>query len=56
MAGNAEILRLLLDKDPHELLRCRQPVHSLHIAVARGHTECVEIIIAQARKGTMTFF
>ena len=51
-AGNFQILQALFEKAPREILRCCQPVHPIHLAVAGGHLECVNLILDQARKGT----
>lgn len=53
-AGKVQILRILFEKYPQAILRCCQPVHPIHVAVANGHAECVELIIHHARKGMMT--
>ena len=50
-AGKAQILRMLFEKAPQGILRCCQPVHPIHLAVASGHAECVELIISHAREG-----
>lgn len=49
--GNVEILRILFEKVPREILRCCQPVHPIHLAVIGGHLRCVNLIIDEARKG-----
>lgn len=50
-AGNAQILRILFEKAPQDILRCCKPVHPIHVAIASGHADCVELIIDHARKG-----
>ena len=51
LEGQIHIFRLLFEKAPREILRCCQPVHPMHLAIASGHTDCVELIIEHARKG-----
>lgn len=53
-AGKAQILRMLFEKAPQGILRCCQPVHPIHLAVASGHAECVELIINHVRGGMAT--
>lgn len=50
--GNVQVLHLLFEKAPREILRCCRPLHPIHLAITRGHVECVKLIINQARKGT----
>ena len=50
--GKVQILRVLLEKAPREILRCCQPVHPIHLAIADGHVKCVELILDHAREGT----
>ena len=50
-AGNVEILQILFKKAPREILRCCQPVHPIHLAIAGGHGSCVDLIIDEARQG-----
>ena len=52
--GNVQILRILFEKAPREMLRCCQPVHPIHLAIANGHAGCVELIIDHARRGMPT--
>ena len=52
--GRCQILRALLRKAPRAIMRCCQPVHPIHLAIANGHTECVQLIIDHARKGRTT--
>ena len=49
--GNVEILQILFKKAPREILRCCQPVHPIHLAIAGGHGSCVDLIIDEARRG-----
>ena len=49
--GNVEVLRILFEKASSEILRCCQPVHPIHLAVAGGHGSCVDLIIDEARRG-----
>ena len=55
-AGNVQILQVLFEKAPREILRCCQPVHPIHLAIIGGHMECVKLIIEHARKGLIKFF
>ncbi|KAM0796420.1 ankyrin repeat-containing domain protein [Usnea florida] len=48
--GYDQILGVLLGKAPREMVRCCTPLHPIHLAIANGHTECVELIIDHARK------
>ena len=50
--GNAELLYLLYERAPDGIRRKDQPVHPLHLAVANGRAECVEMIVADLRKST----
>ena len=50
--GHDRILRVLFRKAPQELVRWCLPFHPIHLAIANGHTECVELIIDHARKST----
>lgn len=50
--GNVEILQILFEKAPREILRCCQPIHPIHLAIIGGHLKCVNLIIDEARKGT----
>ena len=52
--GDIQTVRLLFEKAPRAILHCCQPVHPIHLAIANGHAECVELIIYHARKGTTT--
>ena len=52
--GRVQILRVLFGKAPRELLRCCQPIHPIHLAIANGHAECVELIFDHTCKGTTT--
>ena len=49
--GNVGILQILFKKAPREILRCCQPVHPIHLAIAGGHGSCVDLIIDEARQG-----
>lgn len=49
--GNVEILRILFENAPREILRCCQPVHPIHLAIIGGHLKCVNLI-DETRKGT----
>ena len=50
--GHIQILRALFGKAPRAIVRCCRPVHPIHLAIANGHAECVELIIDHARKST----
>lgn len=50
-AGNVEILQILFEKAPREILRCCRPVHPIHLAITGGHASCVDLIIDEARRG-----
>ena len=52
--GRIQILRALFGKAPRAIMRCCQPVHPIHLAIANGSAECVELVIDHARKGTRT--
>lgn len=52
--GRVQILGALFGKAPRAIMRCCQPVHPIHLAIANGSAECVELIIDHARKGTRT--
>ena len=54
LQGRVQILRALFGKAPRVIMRCCQPVHPIHLAIANGHTESVQLIIDHARKGTRT--
>ena len=43
--GDERFLRVLLGKSPKGLSGIRDPVHPIHLAIARGHAECVNIMI-----------
>ena len=49
---NAKLLRLLLEKAPSEMNLTHDPIHPIHLAVFRGNTDCVELILDHARQGT----
>ena len=53
--GHVQVLRALFRKAPRAIMRCCQPVHPIHLAIANGHTECVQLIVDHARKGRTTF-
>lgn len=53
-AGNLQILRLLFEKAPREMLRSCQSVHPIHLAIASGHAACVDLIIDHSRRGMPT--
>lgn len=48
--GSVQILQLLFEKAPREILRCCRPVHPIHLAIVGGHVECVELILDQICK------
>lgn len=54
LLGRVQILRALIEKAPRTLMRCCQPVHPIHLAIANGHIECVQLIIDHALKGRTT--
>ena len=53
--GNVEVLQILFEKASSEILRCCQPAHPIHLAVAGGHGSCVDLIIDEARLGNTIF-
>ena len=55
LQGHVQILRVLFGKAPQEILHCCQPLHPIHLAIANGHTKCVQLIIDHARKGRTAF-
>ena len=50
--GDTDLLGLLYEKAPGIKLHYCRPVHPIHLAIARGYIDCVEIILAQAKTGT----
>ena len=53
--GNVEILKMLFEKAPREILRCCQPIHPIHLAITGGHGSCVDLMINEARRGNTMF-
>lgn len=49
-AGNVQIMRMLFERAPQEIVRCCQPIHPIHLAIASGNADCVELIMNHARK------
>ena len=48
--GFVNLLRLLLEKDLEGLSQYSIPFHPIHLAIANGHTVCVQIVLDYARK------
>lgn len=48
---NLELLRLLFEKAPSEIYVIRDPIHPIHLAVFRGDTDCVKLILDHASQG-----
>ena len=53
--GSAELLSLLLEKAPNEIYAKSNPIHSLHVAVFNGNSECVKLILDHANLGKSSF-
>ena len=53
--GNVEVLKILFEKAPRDILRCCQPIHLIHLAITGGHGSCVDLIIDEARRGNTMF-
>lgn len=48
---NPELLRLLFEKAPSEIYVIHDPIHPIHLAVFRGDTDCVKLILDHASQG-----
>ena len=46
-----ELLRLLLEKAPTEIYVIYDPIHPIHLAVFRGDTDCLKLILDHASRG-----
>ena len=49
--GYLGLLKCLLNRGALKLIEMRSPVHPIHLAVANGHTKCVEMILDQSYHG-----
>ena len=53
--GKVEVLKILFEKAPRDILRCCQPIHPIHLAIIGGHESCVDLIMDEARRGNTMF-
>ena len=49
--GYLNLLNCLLNRGALKLIDIKSPVHPIHLAVANGQSECVEVILDQSRHG-----
>ena len=47
-----ELLRLLFENVPSEIYVIQDPIHPIHLAVFRGNTDCVKLILDHASQGS----
>ena len=50
--GQAELLRLLLEKSPNEIYLDHDPVHPIHLAVLQDNADCVNLVLNHISQGT----
>ena len=53
--GQAELLRLLLEKSPNEIYLDHDPVHPIHLAVLQDNADCVNLILDHISQGTNSY-
>ena len=54
--GEAELLRLLLEKGPSEVFSDHDPVHPIHLAVLQNNADCVKLILDHISQGTNSYW
>ena len=51
-SGEAELLRLLLERSPCQIFLDHDPIHPIHLAVLHGKADCVRLVLDHIRQGT----
>lgn len=49
--GLVQVLRILFERAPQDIVRCCRPIHPIALAIAGDHLQCIKLIMDHAREG-----
>ena len=53
--GDVELLRLLLEKSPSEVLLNHDPIHPIHLAILQNNADCVKFVLDHVSQGRISY-